>query len=145
MSTNWNDFNVNLIADMRANAGKPTSGPFLGRPVLILTTTGAKSGVKRETPLVYFGQGDDLQIIASKGGSDTHPAWYHNLRAHPVVTFGGIPMRATIVDDETERERLWTLADRVFPAFASYRDDATRTNRSIPIIQLVQPAPGDVE
>src|SRR5438445_647098 len=83
--TSFADFNRNLIADMRAHAGKPTSGPFLGRDVLILTTRGAKSGDTRESPLVYTRDGDHYVIVASKGGAPTHPSWYHNLVKHPEV------------------------------------------------------------
>ncbi|MGH9233613.1 MAG: nitroreductase/quinone reductase family protein [Acidimicrobiales bacterium] len=83
-------------------------------------------------------------IAASNAGSARHPAWYHNLRAHPDVNFAGIPMRAIVVDDAAEQERLWVLADRVFPAFASYRRDAAKLNRTIPIVQLTQREPGAV-
>ena len=65
-----------------------------------------------------------------------HPSWYHNLRADPGVVFGGIAMHATVVDDEAECARLWQLADRVLPAFASYRRNAAKVNRRIPIVQL---------
>src|SRR5260370_21296118 len=85
MSTTFQDFNRNLITDLRAN-GKATSGPFEGRDVLILTTKGAKSGDLRENPLVYTRDGDHYVIVASKGGAPTHPAWYHNLANHPEVT-----------------------------------------------------------
>ena len=78
----YNDFNRSLIADLRANRGKATSGPFMGRQVLILSNTGAKSGDTREAPLAYSRAGDDYVIIASKGGAPTHPSWYHNLVAH---------------------------------------------------------------
>ncbi len=63
---------------------------------------------------------------------------YYNLRTHPDVTFGGIAMRATVVDDEGERARLWVLADRVFPAFPKYRQEAAKVKRTIPIVQLTQ-------
>jgi deazaflavin-dependent oxidoreductase (nitroreductase family) len=85
---------------------------------------------------MYFHDGDRVTIIASKQGDPKHPAWFHNLRAHPDVTFGGIPMRATVVGDEAERRRLWTLADRVFAPYAAYRRDAAQANRTIPIVQL---------
>ena len=85
MSTTFQDFNRDLIKDLRAN-GKATSGPFFGRDVLILTTKGAKSGDVRDNPLVYTRDGDHLVIVASKGGAPTHPAWYHNLVKHPEVT-----------------------------------------------------------
>src|SRR5947207_1407660 len=77
-------------------------------------------------------------IAASNAGSDTHPAWYHNLRAHPDVTLNGTPMRATLIEEEHERQRLWSLADRVFPAFDRYRRDASTHNRTIPLIQLTE-------
>src|SRR5919204_659360 len=85
MSSSFSDFNRNLIKDIRAH-GKPTGGPFFGRNVLILTTTGAKSGEERETPLVYSWEDGHHVIVASKGGAPSHPSWYHNLRTHPVVT-----------------------------------------------------------
>jgi deazaflavin-dependent oxidoreductase (nitroreductase family) len=105
-------------------------------PTAVLETTGAKSGAPRRNAIIYFHDGDRVTIVASNAGSPRHPSWYHNLRTNPDVVFGGIAMRATVVADETERHRLWQLADRVFPAFASYRRDAARVNRSIPIVQL---------
>ena len=105
-------------------------------PTAVLETTGAKSGSGRQNAVIYFHDGDRVTIVASNAGSPRHPSWYHNLRARPDVVFGGIAMHATVVSDQAERDRLWQLADRVFPAFASYRRDAARTNRSIPIVQL---------
>lgn len=105
-------------------------------PTALLETRGARSGERRRNAIIYFHDGDRVTIAASNAGSSRHPAWYHNLRAHPDVTFGGIPMRATVVDDAAERERLWVLADRVLPAFARFRDDAAKVHRKIPIIQL---------
>jgi deazaflavin-dependent oxidoreductase (nitroreductase family) len=105
-------------------------------PTAVLETRGARSGARRRNAVIYFHDGDRVTIAASNAGRSTHPGWYHNLRAHPDVTFGGIPMLATFVDDEAERERLWVLADRVFPAFASYRRAAAKVNRTIPIVQL---------
>jgi deazaflavin-dependent oxidoreductase (nitroreductase family) len=90
----------------------------------------------RRTAVIYFHDEDRVTIIASKQGDARHPAWFHNLRAHPDVTFGGIPMRATVVNGEAERHRLWTLADRVFAPYAAYRRDAAQANRTIPIVQL---------
>ncbi len=81
----FNQFNQDLIAAFRVNGGKGI-GPFVNRPVLLLTTTGAKSGQPRTTPLVYTTDGDRIVVIASKGGAPSHPAWYHNLVAHPEVT-----------------------------------------------------------
>ena len=105
-------------------------------PTALLETRGAKSGAVRRNAVIYFHDEDRVTIIASKAGDEKHPAWFHNLRAHRDVTFGGIPMRATVVSDEAERQRLWTLADRVFAPSATYRRDAAKANRTIPIIQL---------
>ena len=77
-----------------------------------------------------------MTIVASKLGMAEHPAWLHNLRANPDVRFGGQPFRAEVVEDERERARLWHLADRVFPAYATYRERADRVGRTIPIVQL---------
>jgi deazaflavin-dependent oxidoreductase (nitroreductase family) len=107
-------------------------------PTALLETRGARSGARRRNAIIYFHDGDRVIIVASNAGSSKHPAWYHNLSAHPDVTLGGIPMRATAVNDEAERERLWVLADRVFPAFASYRHDAANAGRRIPIVQLTR-------
>ena len=101
-------------------------------PTALLETRGARTGARRRNAIIYFHDGDRVIIVASNAGSPKHPAWYHNLSAHPDVTFGGIPMRATAVNDEAERERLWVLADRVFPAFASYRHDAVNAGRTDP-------------
>ncbi len=81
----FEDFNRELIKDLRAHGGKATSGPFQGRDVLILTTKGAKSGQLRENPLAYTRDGDNLVVVGSKGGGPSHPAWFHNLVTHPEV------------------------------------------------------------
>jgi deazaflavin-dependent oxidoreductase (nitroreductase family) len=119
---------------LRATRGRVGMGLVL--PTALLETTGAKSGAVRRSAVIYFHDGDRVTIVASKAGSEKHPGWFHNLRAHPDVTFAGIPMRATVVEDEAERERLWTLADRVFAPYAAYRRDAAKVNRTIPIVQL---------
>lgn len=105
-------------------------------PTAVLETRGAKSGERRRNAIIYFHDADRVTIVASNAGEARHPAWYHNLRAHPDVVFGGVPMHATVVGDDGERQRLWLLADRVFPAFATYRSDAAEVDRIIPIIQL---------
>jgi hypothetical protein len=74
--------------------------------------------------------------VASKFGYLENPAWYHNARANPDLVFGGRPHRAEVVEDESELARLWELADRVFPPFATYRERAARVGRTIPILQL---------
>jgi deazaflavin-dependent oxidoreductase (nitroreductase family) len=105
-------------------------------PTALLETRGAKSGALRRNVVIYFHDGERVTIVASKLGMPRHPAWFHNLRAHPDVIFGGIPMRAAVVDDEAERQRLWALADRVFAPYAAYRREAAKANRTIPIVQL---------
>jgi deazaflavin-dependent oxidoreductase (nitroreductase family) len=110
-------------------------------PTALLETRGAKSGAVRRNVVIYFHDGDRVTIVASKLGFATHPAWFHNLRANPEVTLGGIPMRATVVSGEAERRRLWTLADRVFAPYAAYRREAAKANRTIPIVQLTAREP----
>jgi deazaflavin-dependent oxidoreductase (nitroreductase family) len=127
---------------LRATRGRFGMGLVL--PTALLETRGAKSGALRRNAVIYFHDGDRVTIVASKAGHEKHPAWFHNLRAHPDVTFAGIPMRATVVVDEAERERLWTLADRVFAPYAAYRREAAKVNRTIPIVQLT-PSKVEVE
>jgi deazaflavin-dependent oxidoreductase (nitroreductase family) len=125
-----------LIVDHRAHHGQVTSGPFAGRPVLLLTTTGALSGQPRLAPLVFTRDGDHYVILGSKGGAPTHPAWYHNLLANPVVTLevGGETFTARArVTEGAERERLWAQHVAINPNFAEYQ---TRTSRVIPVVVL---------
>ncbi len=120
---------------LKVSAGRiRTTGPV---PSALLETVGARTGQPRRNATLYFHDGDRVTIIASLRGAPEHPAWYYNLRAHPDVVYGGFPFHAEIVEDEGERERLWRLADRVFPAFAQYRESAARAGRAIPIVQLV--------
>jgi deazaflavin-dependent oxidoreductase (nitroreductase family) len=127
------DFNQNIIAEFRANAGK-VGGPFAGRPMLLLTTTGAKSGQPRTSPLVYTTDGDRLVVIASKGGAPTNPAWYHNLLANPEVTLEvgteRFPARATVATGQ-RRERLFAAQAALMPGFADYQRNTTR---QLPVI-----------
>jgi deazaflavin-dependent oxidoreductase (nitroreductase family) len=111
-----------------------TAGPVASA---LLETRGARTGQPRRNATLYFYDGDRVTIIASKQGRPQNPAWYHNLRKHPEIVFGGLPFRAEIVEDEAERQRLWDLADRVFPQFADYREWAGKAGRVIPIVQLV--------
>ena len=119
---------------LRATRGR--LGMSLTLPTALLETRGAKSGAVRRSAVIYFHDSDRVTIVASKSGADRHPAWFHNLVAHPDVTFGEIPMKATVVGHEAERRRLWALADRVFPPYATYRRDAAKADRTIPIVQL---------
>lgn len=119
---------------LQATRGRVGMGLVL--PTALLETTGAKSRAVRRNAVIYFHDGSLVTIVASKAGAPEHPAWFHNLVAHPDVTFGGIPMRATVVEDEAERQRIWKLADRVFAPYATYRGEAAAANRTIPIVQL---------
>lgn len=119
---------------MRLSGGRIGTGLLL--PTALLETRGARSGQPRRNVVIYFNDGERVTIVASKLGLPQHPAWFHNLRAHPDVTFGGQPFRAEVIDGESERARLWELADRVFPAYAAYRERAAPTGRTIPIVQL---------
>jgi len=131
-----NDFNTRIINEFRANGGK-VGGPFAGAPVLLLTTTGARSGATRVNPLVYLPDGERIVIFASKGGAPANPAWYHNLRAQPVVTVEvgeqTKRMRAVELAGE-ERDRLFAEQERRFPTFSQYQ---ANTSRVIPVIALV--------
>jgi deazaflavin-dependent oxidoreductase (nitroreductase family) len=124
-----------LIADIRTY-GEAKSGPFLGRPVLLLTTTGAKTGEPRLVPLVFSRDGDRFVIMASKGGAPANPAWFANLVANPVVTVevGLETFKArAIVTEGAERDRLWDAHVALNPGFADYEK---RTTRLIPAIAL---------
>jgi deazaflavin-dependent oxidoreductase (nitroreductase family) len=119
---------------LRGTGGRLGSGLLLRTAVL--ETRGAKSGMRRRNAVVYFHDGDVVTIVASKLGYPKHPAWFHNLRANSDVIFAGVPMRATVIEDEAERRRLWALADKVFAPYAAYRREAAKANREIPVIQL---------
>ena len=132
----YEDFNSKLIADLRANNGRATSGPFSGGSLLILTSTGARSGETRVNPLAYTRDGDNYVVIASKGGAPTHPSWYHNVVANPdvkVEVLGEtIPARARVADGD-EHQRLYDAQARVMPGFAEYQK---KTTRKIPVVVL---------
>jgi deazaflavin-dependent oxidoreductase (nitroreductase family) len=121
---------------MRISRGRV--GLDLTIPTALLETKGAKSGLVRRNVVIYFHDGKRVTIVASKLGLEKHPAWFHSLRANPDVRLGGIAMRATVVDDEAERRRLWGLADRVFAPYAAYRREAAKASRTIPIVQLIE-------
>jgi deazaflavin-dependent oxidoreductase (nitroreductase family) len=137
---------VNVAWKIDPHLLKLTRGRFsTAAPVAaaLLETRGARSGEPRRNATLYFHDGDRVTIIASLRGWPKHPAWYHNLRKHPDVVFGGLPFRAEIVEDQTERRRLWDLADRVYLQYADFRKQAQKAGRVIPIVQLVprEPAP----
>jgi deazaflavin-dependent oxidoreductase (nitroreductase family) len=119
---------------LRLTRGRVGMGMSL--PTALLETRGARSGEQRRNAVIYFHDGERVTIVASKLGLPQHPAWFHNLRAHPDVTLGGRPFTAHVVDDPSERDRLWQLADRVFSGYAAYRQRAAEAGRTIPIVQL---------
>lgn len=133
----WKRFNAALIDEFRRNAGKVT-GQFAEVPLLLLTTTGAKSGKKRVNPVVYGRDGDDVFVIASNKGALTHPDWYRNLKASPKVTveMPGETFEATAVEADEERgARLYAQQEAKWAAFAHYREAAS-ASRKIPVIML---------
>jgi deazaflavin-dependent oxidoreductase (nitroreductase family) len=133
--TNVKDWNRQIIEAFRENGGK-VGGMWEGKPLLLLTTTGAKSGQRRTNPLMYLREGDRLMIFASKAGAPTSPDWYHNLLAHPQVTFevGEEKFEATakVITGE-ERDRIYAKQAQLFPQFADYQ---SKTNRKIPVVVL---------
>ncbi len=136
MTANYHDFTASLIKSFRANKGRMPDGPFKDRQVLLLTTVGAKSGTIRTTPLAYTMDGGHWVIVASKGGSDTHPAWYLNLLANPRATIevGGdtVPVLARPTKGD-ERRRLYDQHAELHPGFKDYE---LKTSREIPAIVL---------
>ena len=132
--TEWQRQNDPVIAQYRATGGQVT-GRYAGRPLLLLTTTGAKSGQPRVTPLNYSTDGERLIVIASKGGSPTHPDWYRNLVAHPEVTIeqGRETFQAhATTAEEPERSQLFAQQAAEMPFFAEY--ERIVTTRQIPVV-----------
>lgn len=131
------DFNSNVIEEFRANGGK-VGGYFEGRPLLILTTIGAKSGKSHQVPLVYAPDGDRYLIFASYAGSDVHPAWYHNLAANPRVQVEvgteSFTAEARVLEGE-ERQRGFESLASGNPVFRDYQQ---KTRRIIPVIELTR-------
>ena len=130
------DFNQTVIDEFRANAGK-VGGYFAGANILLLHTTGAKSGQPRTNPVAYVTDGDHLVIIASKSGADSNPDWYYNLRANPTATVEvgteKFQVRATAITEEPERTRLYAKMVEHLPGFAEYEQ---KTSRKIPAVVL---------
>ena len=133
-----NDFNAQVVEEFRSRGGK-VGGMFEGAPLLLLTTTGRKSGEPRLSPLVYSTYGDDLVIAASKAGADTHPAWYLNIEADPAVhvEVGTEAFDAVArVADREERDRLLVAHAEPMPNFKEYE---ANTDRVIPIVVIPRP------
>jgi deazaflavin-dependent oxidoreductase (nitroreductase family) len=130
------DFNTAIIEEFRANEGQ-VGGGFAGAPMLLLHSTGAKTGKERVHPLVYQRVGDAYAIFASKGGAPTHPVWYLNLVANPEASIevgtDTLPVTARVAEGD-ERDRIWGEQKRVMPGFAEY--EKTAGDREIPVIVL---------
>ncbi|MFI7126249.1 nitroreductase family deazaflavin-dependent oxidoreductase [Nonomuraea sp. NPDC050153] len=129
------EFNQQIIDEFRANEGR-VRGNFEGTPLVLLTTTGAKSGRPSTTPVLYLADGDRYVVIASNGGGDKHPAWYHNLRATPEATaevgVEKFEVKAVVLEGE-ERDRLYERVAEKWPGFREYE---ARTSRRIPVLAL---------
>jgi deazaflavin-dependent oxidoreductase (nitroreductase family) len=136
--SDWND---SIIAEFRANDGR-VGGPFEGAHLLLLGTTGAKTGAQRLSPMMYFEEGERLFVVASKAGAPEHPAWYHNLVAHPAVTVEqatatGIETyeaTATVVPS-AERDALFARIAALNPGFGDYQ---RKTSRTIPVVEITR-------
>jgi deazaflavin-dependent oxidoreductase (nitroreductase family) len=130
------DFTQRLIDELRSHGGQVTAGPMAGRPLMILTTRGARSGEERTAVVTYTRDGERYVIAASKSGAPTNPDWFHNLQANPEVSVeaGGeaFSARATVATGE-ERDRLWEQHAAERPEFREY---PKITDRVIPMILL---------
>jgi deazaflavin-dependent oxidoreductase (nitroreductase family) len=130
-----------LIADLRANGGRPTQGPLKGHPIIVLYSTGAKTGERRRSVLTVSTDGDAIVVAGTAGGSAHTPSWVANLEAHPDVEyeFGPTTYRAhaEVVREGPERDRLWEQHVQQLPHFAGYPE---QTGRVIPLARLVKDA-----
>lgn len=133
--SDYNDYNRRIIEEFRAGRDKGVI-PLDGRPLVLVTTKGAKSGKQHTTPLRPFYDGERIYVMASKGGSPSDPQWYRNLVANSEVTVETLKetftARAAVVTGD-ERERLWADAVAIAPIFAEYQSKVTR---QIPVIAL---------
>lgn len=130
------EFNKQNIEEFRRNGGK-VGGQFEGFPLLILTTTGAKSGDERVSLIAYFDIDDKIYVVGSAAGRPQSPAWVFNLRAHPevAVEIGADPRRAVVANElpRAERDRIYKIIVERAPGFAEYEK---RTDRVIPVFEL---------
>ncbi|KUH97837.1 deazaflavin-dependent nitroreductase [Mycolicibacterium acapulense] len=135
--SNIKDFNAGIVDEFRANGGK-VGGPFEGGNLLLLHTTGAKSGQPRVSPLAYLRLEDRIYIVGSYAGSDKDPAWVHNLRANPKVhvEIGTTDYDATARElPHHERDELYPKLVEYAPVFAEYQ---AKTSRVIPVFELAR-------
>jgi deazaflavin-dependent oxidoreductase (nitroreductase family) len=134
--TDPNEMNAKLIDEFRANDGKVASFGDGDTTLLVLHSTGAKSGLERVSLLIYQDLGGSWAIFASNGGAPTRPAWYHNVVANPIVEIevGRSTYRAIArVADEAERQRIWDTQRATMPIIDDY---AASAGRAIPVIVL---------
>jgi deazaflavin-dependent oxidoreductase (nitroreductase family) len=132
-----NLFTALHVSIYRATSGR-LGGTFRGAPVMLLTTTGRKSGKPRTTPVLYVRDGETLATVASNGGKARDPQWWSNLRANPAGTVqikGQLMTVKSRKADPQEKERLWRLLTGVYPTYDEYQ---TKTNRKIPVV-ILQP------
>jgi deazaflavin-dependent oxidoreductase (nitroreductase family) len=131
----WNQMTRVHTAAYRASHGH-IGGSFRGAPVLLLHHTGRRSGRERVIPLLYLADGDDVVVVASKGGSHKHPAWFVNLREMPetVIELGSEKRRVKVeVAPEAKRRELWPRVVELYGDYANYQQ---RTEREIPLVIL---------
>ena len=130
-----------LIADLRANGGRVSQGPLKGHPIIVLYSTGAKTGERRRSVLTISRDGDAYVVAGTAGGSPTTPSWVANLEAHPDVEFefGDTTYhgRAEVIREGSERDRLWVQHVEALPHFADY---PKQTGRVIPLARIVPSA-----
>ena len=130
------DFEKALIQEMRAHDGNVTSGPLAGHPLLVLTSSGARSGRQRQAILTFSRDAGDYVVAGTAGGSPSTPAWVHNLREHPEVEIEAenrtFDATARVVDGE-ERDRLWDQHVARLPHFADY---PVKAKRVIPLVRI---------
>ena len=129
------DWNTQIIEEFRAHEGR-VGGQFAGAPMLLLHTTGARSGIERVNPMMYLDLEGRRYVFASKAGADTNPDWYHNLLAHPEVTVevGPETYRATAAPvSGADRDRIYEEQGRHYPGFAEYQ---SKTTRVIPVVEV---------
>ncbi len=130
-----NDWNTAIIEEFRANGGR-VGGQFEGAPLLLLHTTGAKTGAERIAPVMYQDVDGTYAVFASKAGAPTNPDWFHNLRANPSATIevgtDTLPVRAREAEG-AERDRIWEIQKQRYPGFADYE---AKTTRTIPVVVL---------
>lgn len=136
----WFAINVSARIDpvlLKLSRGRVSTFPMA--PIVALTVPGRRTGELRTTPLLYFSDGEDVVVIASSFGRDRHPAWYHNVKAHPEVSLSAAGASHRYVAREVagpERDRLFALAEQLYGGYADYVERAAAVGRTIPVIAL---------